>query len=273
MTDSAVAVMHLSDMTDSLHVTAVQFNITWEQPSSNLSALDKLLEEVTASDLIVLPEMFTTGFSMAPERIAERYDDEMPTLQWMRKHSAAKNAVVMGSISCEDEGAYVNRCLVVFPDGDHLYYDKVYLFSMGSESEHYRAGDKTIIFEWKGWKIKPLVCYDLRFPEHARNEIIDDEYAYDLLIYMANWPSVRIHPWNTLLMARAIENQAYVIGVNRVGEDGSAIAHNGSSAINNFKGEAIATLNDNEEGLIQTQLDLSELRSFREKFPALRDRK
>jgi predicted amidohydrolase len=258
---------------NNLQVAAIQFDISWENPQENYRKIDLLLESIEHVDLIILPEMFTTGFSMAPERVAERYHYEMPTLQWLRAHAKAFNAVVIGSISCEDGGKFYNRCLAVFPEGHHFYYDKNYLFSIGQESEHYTAGQGSIIFEWKGWKIKPLVCYDLRFPEHARNEIIDDEYAYDLLIYMANWPSVRIHPWNTLLMARAIENQAYVVGVNRVGDDGSAIAHNGSSAVNNFKGEAIATLNDNEEGLIQTQLDLSELRSFREKFPALRDRK
>lgn len=260
-------------MTNALQVKGVQFNIEWEAPANNLDALDQLLKEETHTDVLVLPEMFTTGFSMAPERIAERYHDDMPTLIWMRKQSARMNAVVMGSISCEDDGKYFNRCLIVFPDGDHVYYDKVHLFSMGSESEHYTPGDKSIIFEWKGWKIKPLVCYDLRFPEHARNEIIGEEYAYDVLIYMANWPSIRIHPWNTLLAARAIENQCYTIGVNRIGLDGSAIAHNGSSAILDFKGEKIVASADNEETLLSTSLDFNELRSFREKFPALKDKR
>jgi predicted amidohydrolase len=258
---------------NSLLTAAVQFDISWENPEENYAKIDALLKHIEKADLIILPEMFTTGFSMAPERVAERYHDEMPTLQWMRAHSKNFNAVVMGSVSCEDGGKYFNRCLVVFPEGQHFYYDKNYLFSIGKESEHYTAGQGSIIIEWKGWKIKPLVCYDLRFPEHARNEIIGGEYAYDLLIYMANWPNVRMHPWNTLLMARAIENQSYTIGVNRVGEDASAIAHNGSSGIYNFKGESMASLKENEEGVIQAELDLAELRSFREKFPALRDKR
>jgi predicted amidohydrolase len=256
-----------------LNVAAIQFDIAWENPQINYDKIDALLKHIQQADLIILPEMFTTGFSMAPERIAENYHDEMSTLQWMRAHAKKFNAVVMGSVSCEDGGKYFNRCLVVFPEGQHFYYDKNYLFSIGQESEHYTAGQGSIIIEWKGWKIKPLVCYDLRFPEHARNEIIDGEYAYDLLIYMANWPSVRMHPWNTLLMARAIENQAYVIGVNRTGDDDSAVAHNGSSGIYDFKGESLASLMENEEGVIQKDLNISELKSFREKFPALRDKK
>ena len=256
-----------------LNVATIQFDIAWENPQINYDKIDALLKHIQQADLIILPEMFTTGFSMAPERIAENYHDEMSTLQWMRAHAKKFNAVVMGSVSCEDGGKYFNRCLVVFPEGQHFYYDKNYLFSIGQESEHYTAGQGSIIIEWKGWKIKPLVCYDLRFPEHARNEIIDGEYAYDLLIYMANWPSVRVHPWNTLLMARAIENQAYVIGVNRTGDDDSAVAHNGSSGIYDFKGESLASLMENEEGVIQKDLNISELKSFREKFPALRDKK
>ena len=256
-----------------LNVAAIQFDIAWENPQINYDKIDALLKHIQQADLIILPEMFTTGFSMAPERIAENYHDEMSTLQWMSAHAKKFNAVVMGSVSCEDGGKYFNRCLVVFPEGQHFYYDKNYLFSIGQESEHYTAGQGSIIIEWKGWKIKPLVCYDLRFPEHARNEIIDGEYAYDLLLYMANWPSVRMHPWNTLLMARAIENQAYVIGVNRVGDDDSAVAHNGSSGIYDFKGESLASLMENEEGVIQKDLNISELKSFRDKFPALRDKK
>jgi predicted amidohydrolase len=256
-----------------LNVAAIQFDIAWENPEMNYGKINAILKKIAQADLIILPEMFTTGFSMAPERVAERYHDEMPTLQWMRTHAKKFNAIVMGSVSCEDGGKYFNRCLVVFPEGHHFYYDKNYLFSIGQESEHYTTGQGSIIIEWKGWKIKPLICYDLRFPEHARNEIIDGEYAYDLLIYMANWPSVRMHPWNTLLMARAIENQAYVIGVNRVGDDGNAITHNGSSGIYDFKGESLASLMENEEGVIQKDLNISELKSFREKFPALRDKR
>lgn len=256
-----------------LNTIGIQFDIAWENPVENYTRLDEHLSGIKDVDLIVLPEMFTTGFSMEPERIAETYHHDMPTLQWMRKHAAQKNTVILGSISCRENDRFFNRCLIVFPEGNHLYYDKVHLFSMGHESHHYSPGDRTLIFEWKGWKIKPLICYDLRFPEHARNEVTENEVAYDLLVYSANWPEVRTHPWSVLLRARAIENQCFLLGINRVGKDDQGISHSGASVILDAKGETIISLSDHEEGILRASLNREDLDDFREKFPVLKDKR
>ncbi len=253
-----------------MNIHAVQFDIQWEEPEVNRMKIRSMLNDISDSDLIVLPEMFTTGFSMRPEVVAESYTPEMPTLLWMLEISKEKNAAIIGSVSTKDGDEYYNRCLIAFPNGEHLYYDKINLFSIGKESEHYKAGDKELVFEWRGWKIKPQICFDLRFPENARNSILEGEVSYDVLLYVANWPSVRAFPWSTLLKARAIENQAYTIGVNRVGSDREGIEHSGDSVILNFKGEALRELPSHQEGILHCFLNPEELHEFRKKFPVLR---
>jgi omega-amidase len=200
-----------------LKITLIQSNLFWENKVKNLEQFSHKIDAISeATDLIVLPEMFTTGFSMSPEKLAENVNGE--TVKWMKATAHKKNCVVTGSFICEEGGNYFNRLLWVNADGTYSKYDKRHLFSMGDENNHYATGEEKLIVKLKGWKICPLICYDLRFPVWARNT---KEASYDVLIYVANWPERRSYPWKTLLLARAIENQSYVIGSNRVGVDGN----------------------------------------------------
>ncbi len=195
----------------SLKITTIQADLNWEDIDANLAMFDELIMTIEEStDIVILPEMFSTGFSMKSKELAERADGK--TMYWMHETAKKLGAVVTGSIIFDDEGAMKNRLIWMRPDGTYDYYDKHQLFRMGNEHLAYEAGNEKIIVEYKGWKICPLICYDLRFPVWARN--VED---YDLLLYVANWPVPRRVHWQTLLKARAIENQAYVIGVNRVG--------------------------------------------------------
>lgn len=252
-----------------LRIAAVQFDIVWENRSANFFRLDELLQDLTNLDVIVLPEMFTTGFSMRPEVVAEKHHDEMETLQWMRYHASRLGALVMGTVSVAHNDAFKNRMYCVFPDGKYEYYDKANLFKMGEENNHYTKGNDRLIFEWRGWRIAPLICYDLRFPEWARNGMTDQKANYDLLIYSANWPEVRRHPWRTLLQARAIENQAYVVGANRVGDDDQRIYHSGDSLIIDPRGQIMQDGAGGQESILIETLDYSALQDFRSKFPVL----
>jgi len=252
-----------------LRIAAVQFDIVWENRSANFFRLDELLQDLTNLDVIVLPEMFTTGFSMRPEVVAEKHHNEMETLQWMRHHASRLGALIMGTVSTSDEGLFKNRMYCVFPDGKYEFYDKANLFKMGEENNHYTKGNNRLIFEWRGWRIAPLICYDLRFPEWARNGMTNDQANYDLLIYSANWPEVRRHPWRTLLQARAIENQAYVVGVNRVGDDDQRNYHSGDSLIIDPRGQVMQDGAGGQESILIETLDYSALQDFRAKFPVL----
>ena len=252
-------------------VSAIQTTLQWEDRASNLKQFGLWLDSLESkTDLVVLPEMFTTGFSMNPTKLAEKTDG--PTLAWMREQAARLNAVITGSIIAEEGGNYFNRLLWVRPDGSFEQYDKRHLFRMGNEDQHYAAGLKKIIVDLHGWKICPLVCYDLRFPVWSRNrwkkengKLIAD---YDVLLYVANWPERRAHPWKTLLMARAIENNAYVIGLNRVGNDGNFMYHSGDSAIIDYKGDHLKTAVMGREEIITTTLSYQLLAEFRAAFPA-----
>lgn len=258
-------------MNNPLIVSTVQFDIVWENPTANLDKLSVLIDAIEKTDVIVLPEMFTTGFSMEPERIAEVHSDNMTTLNWMYDQAIKHDAVVLGSAAVKDGDHFFNRLYVAFPNRTYIRYDKNHLFSFGKEHEHYTAGKQSIVFEWKSWNIRPLICYDLRFPELARNNWDGDEANFDLLIYSANWPEVRNYPWSTLLRARAIENQAYLIGCNRVGRDGNNINHSGDSVILDPRGSVLAELKPFEERVITTQLDDFALTQFRQAFPVLKD--
>ncbi|HAA01232.1 MAG TPA: amidohydrolase [Flavobacteriales bacterium] len=250
--------------TNELKVCIVQTELDWENPEANRMRFDRLLQNVQA-DLIVLPEMFSTGFSMQPEKLAEAMSGD--TVQWMLTTARKKNAVLTGSVIIKAEDQYVNRLLWINPSGTIEYYDKRHLFRMGNEHEHYSAGSTKIFPEVKGWRICPLICYDLRFPVWSRNS----SPFYDVLIYVANWPELRREPWMTLLSARAIENQSYVVGVNRIGTDGRGIAHSGDSCVMDAKGMRISSDSYNCELVETVLLKRNELLDFREKFPVLLD--
>ena len=250
-----------------LNVAIIQTNLEWENKKANLSLFDGYINTLKDKnvDVIVLPEMFTTGFSMQPERFAENAS-QSDTLKWMQQKAKETNAAVCGSFITEENGNYFNRLHWVEPDATFFTYDKRHLFSLANEHEYYTAGAEKITVQWRGWKICPLICYDLRFPVWSRNT-----ENYDLLIYVANWPERRAHPWKTLLMARAIENQSYCIGVNRIGFDGNQIYHSGESTIVDFQGNILYQKKD-EYDIFIASLSLQNQINFRADFPFLNDK-
>lgn len=262
---------------NNLKITIVQSNLHWENKEKNLKMFSQKIDDIIeTTDLIVLPEMFTTGFSMNPEKFAEPMNGE--TVNWMIKKAKEKMCAITGSFIFGEEGKCFNRLMWVNADGSYRTYDKRHLFRMANEDNHYTAGQNKIIVELKGWKICPLICYDLRFPVWSRNKAIvkstdalNPSYEYDLLLYVANWPEIRSYPWKTLLPARAIENQSYVAGLNRVGNDGNGIYHSGDSAVINFKGELISKTKSREESIETITLEHTELTAFRKSFPAILD--
>jgi omega-amidase len=213
------------------------------------------------TDLVVLPEMFTTGFSMNAAPLAEPLSG--PTVTWMQDQALRLQAVLTGSFICLENGAYLNRLIWVFPDGQFRYYDKRHRFSLAGEDKTYTAGVEKLIVEWKGWRVCPLICYDLRFPVWTRRTTKED---YDLLIFVANWPARRAHHWRALLDARAIENQSYVAGVNIAGNDGNGYAYNGDSCVIDFAGQIICRISG-QEGAFTAELSLEELQEYRRQFP------
>lgn len=249
-----------------LTVSTLQTSLHWEDPARNLEHFTEKIAGLPATDILILPEMFTTGFTMKPEAQAEEAGGS--GLQWMQQQALAKGCVVVGSISVKENGNYYNRLYWVKPDGSFLVYDKRHLFRMGKEHEHYTAGNSRLTIDYKGWKICPLICYDLRFPVWSRNTQKD---PYDLLIYVANWPEVRSFPWKHLLIARAIENQCYVAGVNRIGTDGTGISYSGDTVVLNPRGEAISQTKACEESLETLTLSYQALSDFRKAFPVLDD--
>jgi omega-amidase len=256
-----------------LNVTIVQTNLIWHEPEANRAHIQTLLSSSSQStDLIVLPEMFTTGFSMQPELVAEKFDaTEMVTLRWMRKMALQFDAVICGSVSVSDDGSFYNRLLWVRPDGSFNHYDKRHTFSFAGEDKHYDKGGKRIVEQWRGWNICPLICYDLRFPVWSRNGLNEGNALYDVLLYVANWPEARKEPWKKLLLARAIENQSYLLACNRVGSDANANHYCGDSSVINPRGEYIITAPEGEEALLHASLSYQELKDFRDKFPVLHD--
>jgi len=245
-----------------MHLTLLQPTLHWENPTANRAALEEVLFGLPEpTDLIVLPEMFTSGFTMNPAAVAEPMN--LTTFKWLRQMAAQTKAAITGSYVVQEGGRHYNRLLWMEPDGTFATYDKRHLFRMAGEEKVYSAGTQRIVRSWRGWNICPLICYDLRFPVWSRNVGLE----YDLLIYVANWPAPRRHAWNTLLQARALENLCYVAGVNRVGADGNGHPYAGDSAVIDFKGQVQVSLGD-QPGLIQTTLSLDELRAFRERFPA-----
>lgn len=247
-----------------LRVSLIQANLTWEDPPANMRRLGEMLSTLNGqTDLIVLPEMFTTGFSMSAARLAE--PENGAAAAWMYSQAARTGAVVTGSLIVSANGHFYNRLLWVRPDGTVSYYDKRHLFSLSGEHLHYSPGKKRLIVELNGWKICPLICYDLRFPVWSRNTD-----AFDLLIYTANFPAHRSHAWKQLLIARAIENQCYTIGVNRTGTDGNGLDYAGDSCILDFEGHYLAQAPAGEQ-VVSFTLETTRMHNFRKKFPFLND--
>ena len=247
----------------SFRLSIVQQSLAWHDARANRERFAGVLAPLAgATDLVVLPEMFTTGFTMKPESYAEAAAGA--TREWLLEQARILDAAVGGSVAVNDEGRFYNRFMLAIPGGPTYWYDKRHLFRMAGEHRKYSGGDHALIIEWRGLRICPLVCYDLRFPVWSRRR---PELEYDLLIYSANWPAARRHAWNTLLRARAIENQAFVAGVNRVGEDGNGIAHVGDSAVLDFTGQPLLELQDQSLAATVT-LDREALHGWRDKFPA-----
>lgn len=252
-----------------LKITLIQSEIHWEDIEANLAMFEEKIWQIsgTATDVIVLPEMFTTGFTNPTPKLAEHMN--MRTTKWMKQMADQTGALILGSFITTVHDRYYNRLLWMEPGGNYKTYDKRHLFRMANEHKHYAQGESLLIGTWKGWRICPLVCYDLRFPVWSRNrwDATSQKLNYDLLVYVANWPTARIDAWTTLLKARAIENLSYVVGVNRVGIDDNGIEYNGSSAIISPKGEAIVSIEGMED--VRT-LDVSanSLHAFRDRFPA-----
>lgn len=246
-----------------LKITLLQQPLVWMDGPANLRHFERQLELITGRDLIVLPEMFTTGFAM------EAANSSLPqeeVIGWMRDKAQQTNALIAGSVAVQGERGAVNRFLLVEPNGAVHFYDKRHLFRMADEHHHYQAGGTRVVVEWRGWRILPLICYDLRFPVWSRN--LND---YDLALYVANWPAPRSLHWQALLVARAIENQAYVAGCNRVGTDGNGHHYRGDSRVINPQGEVIATAEAHQATRIDAELSLSALKEYRETFPAWQD--
>jgi predicted amidohydrolase len=280
--------MNLHNMkqpSETLLVTLVQANLHWEDKDANLSMFDKMIRSAESKmEVVVLPEMFNTGFSMEPKKLAERMDG--PSVAWMKKIAADLKIILVGSVIIEEDRKYYNRLVWMLPTGETGYYDKRHLFAYGGEDDQFSRGNKRLIASVKGWKLNLQVCYDLRFPVWARQSVplhplpdggfereTNDDNAqpeYDALIYVANWPEKRKHAWITLLQAWAIENQCYAVGVNRVGTDGNGILYSGDSMVVDPMGEIVET-EAHEEKLLTYTLTLQKLTNVRSKLPFLKD--
>jgi omega-amidase len=244
-------------------LSIAQQPLAWNDPAANRAHFDELLKPLAGTtDLVLMPEMFTTGFTMEPEQFAEAADG--PTCAWLLDKARELDAAVGGSVAVKDQEQHFNRFMLATPDGDLHTYDKRHLFRMGKEHRHYAVGRHALIVEWRGIRLCPQVCYDLRFPVWSRRR---PGLEYDLLTYVANWPTSRRFAWINLLRARAIENQAFCVGVNRVGDDGKNVPHSGDSAILDFLGQPVVELAGTAQ-VVTVALDLVALRAFRDRFPA-----
>ncbi len=250
---------------DILNVSLLQLDLIWENTQANREKCEQYFKQLPKDcDLVVLPEMFTSGFTMSPENVAETMDGE--TIQWLKKWALQLDAAICGSLVVIENGMYYNRFVFVKPNGSVALYNKRHTFNMAGEGEKYEAGTKQTIIKYKSWSIFPQVCYDLRFPVFARNTM-----EYDLVIYVANWPKTRVAAWDTLLQARAIENMSYSIGVNRVGTDGNNLEYVGHSAVYNALGST-QIKNQIGEGILSTSLSKTHLKKTRQKLPFLEDK-
>lgn len=255
-----------------LRISLVQGATRWHDPAGNREYYGELVKPLVGStDLVILPETFTSGFSNDAIDKAEGMDG--PTVTWIREQAAALDAVVTGSVQLRTDEGVFNRLLWATPDGDLQHYDKRHLFRYAGEHKRYAAGDKRLTVEWKGWRINPLVCYDLRFPVYSRNRYDverEGQLDFDLQLFVANWPSARAYAWKTLLRARAIENLCYVAAVNRVGVDGNGLEYSGDSALIDFLGQPLIETTG-EEGVVSSVASADGLAAHRERFPAMLD--
>lgn len=253
----------------SLTISIIQSHLEWENKSANLQLLEQKIKSIKEkTELVILPEMFSTGFSMRAKDLAETMAGE--SVAWMKRVAAEQRIILTGSLIIKENGNYYNRLIWMLPNGQYGTYDKRHRFAYAGEAEHFTAGSKRLIASVKAWRVNLLVCYDLRFPVWARQQTQPEGPEYDLLVYVANWPQRRNHAWKTLLQARAIENQSYVIGVNRVGEDGNGIYHSGDSMIVDAMGEVVYQKAD-EEDVFTITLNKEPLESVRQKLPFLKD--
>jgi len=251
-----------------LTIALVQSPLHWEQPEANMAMFEEKLWTMNdQTDLIILPEMFTTGFTMNT-RLWEHKNGR--TVNWMKQQASQFNAVITGSLIIKENNHFYNRLVWADPNGEVFFYDKRHLFRMAEEDHYFTGGENRLVVSYKGWKIMPLVCYDLRFPVWSRNRVKEETLEYDLCLYIANWPAARINAWDTLLQARAVENLCYVAAVNRTGEDGNGIEYNGHSGVVDFKGEVMDRQED-QEVITQYTLKADALQAYRKKFPAWRD--
>lgn len=258
----------MTETSATLDVALIQARVHWADPEANRTHLAALMDAAGQAGLYVLPETCTTGFlgdsAGSGERLAEPMDG--PTVAWFREQAAVRDAAITGSVVIAADGEVFNRMLWATPEGDLYHYDKAHLFGYGGEDQRYRAGDRRVRLAWRGWRIDLQVCYDLRFPVWCRN---DD--AFHIQVFVANWPAPRVDAWRTLLKARAIENQVFVIGVNRAGEDGNGVAYPGCSSAWDPAGECLAELGDAQETVV-VGLSRQRLAAIRERFRFLADR-
>mgnify|MGYP000058941775 CR=1 FL=1 len=248
-----------------LKITLVQYDIFWENITANLAELEEKFWQVETGNIIVLPEMFNTGFSMNAEKLAEPMN--FTTFRWLKQQAEQHKALIIGSLIIKENKQFYNRAIWMYPDGQYGIYDKTKPFRMMEEDQYFTPGKNPTIFSHKGWNIKPIICYDLRFPETSRNHFNKEKSTidYDLLICMGNWPTARIHAWNTLLQARAMENSCYVAAVNRVGADGNGVEFGGCSNIVDPRGKYLIDYSD--DPFIQTiEIDFSDLQKYRNNF-------
>lgn len=259
-----------------LQLAVVQPDLIWLDPEANLTHIDQLLSTLfsddSSVDLIVLPEMFTSGFTAKPEQLYPNSENQQTAVLWMQQQAKKYQAAVTGSVACEIEpNCFVNRLFFVFPDGEYQYYDKSHLFQMGGEHKRYSQGKERVVVEYRQWRFLLTICYDLRFPVFCRNQKKDDGVEYDVMVNVANWPVQRRHPWRTLLQARAIENQAFVIGANRVGVDGKGLAYQGDSLVIDPLGKIMADGGDGTEQVLSIHLSFDQLLDIRQSFPVWKD--
>ena len=254
---------------EDLNLLLIQTDIQWQNVTANLANFEEIIWSAKSDpDIILLPELFSTGFTMNTSEYAELMN--MTTFKWMKQISKARDSLVVGSYIVSDGGKTYNRSLCMEPNGTYHTYDKKHLFAFAGEDEAFDAGSERLVFEFRGWRICPLICYDLRFPVWSRNRFVNEELEYDLLLFSANWPDPRIFAWDTLLKARAIENLSYCAGVSRIGSDADGRDYPGHSAVLDFQGKEIAKL-DSEDGLIECSISKGKLKEFREYFPAHKD--
>ena len=251
-------------MKESLKIAAIQFDIKWESKHENLQIIEKRLEKFSETDIILLPEMFTTGFTMQAKKFSENMGGK--TIKWMKKWSKKLDLAIAGSIIISEGSEIYNRFVFVTPESQIFFYDKRHTFTLANENKYYTKGNNLGIFDYQGWKICLRICYDLRFPVWSRNK-----YNYDLLIYVANWPEKRIQAWDSLLKARAIENMCYCLGVNRVGNDGNNKRYPGHTVFFNYLGDKVACSIEQKNNIIDFDFDKQEMISIREELKFLND--